>query len=118
MMALILHSLINKNIPMDFRDKRADILKVHDQPWAFNGPYRVPQKDLVIFDILSGDFYFFYKNTLSYPSKQYRIHFWSLWYFTKVQGTLLDLNTQMDPGRFLLTLGEKRPSRALFLPAL
>ena len=60
MMALILHSLINKNIPMDFRDKRADILKVHDQPWAFNGPYRVPQKDLVIFDILSGDFDFFY----------------------------------------------------------
>ena len=42
--------------------------------------YRVLQKDLWIFEILSGCFYLLYK-----------IYFLSLWYFTKAQGTLLDL---------------------------
>ena len=33
------------------------IKKHNDQPWSINGPYMVLQKDLVIFEILSGCFY-------------------------------------------------------------
>ena len=35
--------------------------KVHDQPWSYNGPSRVLQKDLFIFETLSSYFYLFYK---------------------------------------------------------
>ena len=77
---------------MDSGDTRAEIYRYQDQHWSFNGPYRVLLKDLGIFKILSGQFYFSYKNTFSKTSKHYGIHFWSLWYFTKAQGTLLDLN--------------------------
>ena len=73
---------------MDSRDTRADIHGVHDQPWSVNGPNRVPQKDIVIFEILSGYFYLFFENTLYKPSKHYGILFWSFLYFIKAQGTL------------------------------
>ena len=33
---------------MDSKDTIADLHRVKDQPWAFNGPYRVPKMDLMI----------------------------------------------------------------------
>ena len=54
---------------MDSRDTRANLHRVHGHHWSFNGLSKVLQKGLVIFEILSGWFYIFYKihslNTLN-----------------------------------------------------
>ena len=77
-----------KKISRDFKETKADPRRVHGQPWSFFGPYRVLQKDTEILIF----FLSFLQNTFSYPSKHYGTRFWSLWYFTKAQATLLDLH--------------------------
>ena len=40
--------LATKNIPGEFRDTRPYLHRVQDQPWPFNGPFRAPNRDLMI----------------------------------------------------------------------
>ena len=77
-----------KKISRDFKETKADPRRVHGQPWSFFGPYRVLQKDTEILNF----FLSFLQNTFSYPSKHYGTRFWSLLYFAKAQGNLLDRN--------------------------
>ena len=48
----LLHFCIldNKNVSRDSRDTKVDPHWVQDQPWSFNGSYRAPKMDLMIFE--------------------------------------------------------------------
>ena len=50
-----MHTTPQKNIPRDSRDTRPYLHSVQDQPWSFNGPYRAPNMDLMIFEKNSGN---------------------------------------------------------------
>ena len=52
--------LDNKNISRDSRDIKVDPYWVQDPSWSFNGPYRAPKMDLMIFEPISGSLYHFY----------------------------------------------------------
>ena len=43
---------------MDSRDTRPYLHSVQDQPWSFNGPYRAPKIDLLIFEKIWASLYF------------------------------------------------------------
>ena len=45
---------------MDSRDTRSYNHRVQDPTWSFNGPYRDPKMDLMIFEPFSGSLYHFY----------------------------------------------------------
>ena len=59
--------------------------------WTLGGPWVGPCDFRDFFRL----FLLFLQSNFSKPSKHYRTYFWSLWYFPKAQGTLLDL--QGDP---------------------
>ena len=62
--------------------------------WALQGPFKEPYDFQDPARLLLP----FLKNTFSKPSEHRGTHLWSLLYFTKVQGTLMDLHgPQMDP---------------------
>ena len=77
-------------------------------------PERRPSKEPCDFQDLFRLFLYFLQNTYSKPSKHYGRHFWSLKYFTKAQGTLLDLHGHPNrplnalEGWFSGNLGEKK----------
>ena len=52
--AMILHSRQQKNISRDSRDIKVDPQQVQDPSWSFNGPYKAPKMDLIIFEPISG----------------------------------------------------------------
>ena len=45
---------------MASRDTRPYLHRVQDKPWSFDGPYRVPKLDLMVFEKILGRVYQFY----------------------------------------------------------
>ena len=64
----------------------------NDQPRSFIGPYMVLQKDLLGFSRFCKTFLTFFKNTFFKSSEHHEPCLWSLFYFTKTQGTLMDVH--------------------------
>ena len=79
-------------ISWDSRGTRAAPNRVHDQPWSFIWPLQGPLKGPCDFLDSARLFLPFLKSTFSKPSEYHGTHLWSLLYFTKPQGILMDLH--------------------------
>ena len=77
-------------MPRDSRDTRGDPHGVQDPTWSFNGPYRDPKMDQMIFEKIPGFLHVLYIVHSAAPLNILKNFFWSLWNSTRAQGTLLD----------------------------
>ena len=82
------------------RDTWAGPHRVRDQPWSFNGPYMVLQRDLMIFKPLSGRSYV-------WPLQTFWNMFWSLWCYTRLRELswiFMDplIDPEIDPAKQIL----------------
>ena len=103
------------NIP---RDTRPYLHRVQDQPQSFNGPYRAPEMDLMIFAKISWflrKFWVFLYFVFSSPSNHVGTLIWSLSNCTKAQGTLLDLHGR--PAKRSEPFWEQELRAEILLPA-
>ena len=74
----------------DSRDTRSDNHRLQDPTWSFNGPYRDPKMDQMIFEKIPGFVHLLYIVHSAAPLNILENFFWSLWNSTRAQGTLLD----------------------------
>jgi len=101
-----LHSKQQKTYQGDAKDARTHSYRVTDQPWSFQGPYRVPKTDIKIFENFGASFRLcspFPHYTLYSPTNHIGTLSWSLRNSTNAQGTLLDppMDPKMGPARLI-----------------
>ena len=75
---------------MDSRGTSSDPQRVQDPTWSFNGPYRDPKMDQMIFEKIPGFVHLLYIVHSAAPLNILENFFWSLLNSIRSQGTLLD----------------------------